>query len=318
MSPASRVRVLFPWVCALFVAAAPAGGLLVPNPWLSTGFLHFAHQGGEVEAPSNTLYAFKRAVALGADVLELDVHRTADGHLVVLHDATVDRTTGGAGRVDALTLGGIKALDAAYWFVPGDGTTHSAPPSAYALRGMATGATPPVAGYVANDFTVPTLREVLEAFPAMPMNVEIKNTAPDTTPYEADLAALLAGYGRGADTIVVSFNDHSTELYRAQGGPTSTAYGLGETAAFYATAVDALPGSPGLHHALQVPVVFNGIPVVTQDFVDDAHANGVAVHVWTINDCPQMQWLIGLGVDGIMTDVPSVLEGLLVSGSCEG
>src|ERR687891_2110449 len=79
------------------------------NPWLDRRVLNIAHQGGEIEAPSNTLFAFKTAIDKGADVLELDVHATADGELVVLHDTTVDRTTNGTGRVDRLTLEQIRA-----------------------------------------------------------------------------------------------------------------------------------------------------------------------------------------------------------------
>lgn len=309
-------------VAALLLAAsAPlpaAAGPLDPNPWLDRRILNIAHQGGEIEAPSNTLFAFKTAVQKGSDVLELDVHATADRELVVLHDATVDRTTDGQGRIDQMTLDQVKSLDAAYWFVPGCGTCPGQPDSAYAYRGVATGERrlPRRRAWTfePNDFRIPTLREVLEAFPDMLINIEIKATAPDTVPYEEELAALLVEFGRSTDTIVVSFLDHAVERFKLHAPEVSTATGTGETAAFWASSQGPLPGAPNpRHHALQVPIVFEGLTVVTDEFVADAHANGLAVHVWTINDRPTMEWLIEIGVDGVMTDRPSLLERVLRS-----
>ena len=261
------------------------------------------------------MFAFKTALAKGSEVLELDVHATADRELVVIHDATVDRTTDGEGRIDGMTLAEIKKLDAAYEFVPGCGTCADEPESAYAYRGYATGArrmTGKVARYEPNDFKIPTLREVLEEFPDELINIEIKATAPDTQPYEQELAALLEEFGRGEDTIVVSFLDHAVEVFKSYSSEVSTATGTGQTALFWASSQGPLPGAPNpRHHALQVPIVFNGVTVVTPEFVEKAHANDLAVHVWTINTAEEMQWLIDIGVDGIMTDRPSLLEEVL-------
>lgn len=274
--------------------------------------LNIAHQGGEIEAPSNTMYAFRTALAKGSDVLELDVHATADGEIVVLHDATVDRTTNGSGRVDAMTLEEIQALDAAHWFVPDIGTTHDRDEADYTLRGIATDENDPPEGFTASDFRIPTLREVLETFPDVYINIEIKNTAPDTTPYERTLAALLAEHDRTDDVIVVSFLDHAVELFNAFAPDISTATATGETALFWASTQEVLPGAPNSrYHALQVPMVFEGVTVVTEDFVADAHANDLAVHVWTINTRAEMEFLLDIGVDGIMTDRPTLLEQVL-------
>lgn len=305
-------------VLALALALAPglaltgaAQPIVDENPWQDRRVLHIAHQGGETEAPSNTLYAFETAVEKGADVLELDVHATEDRHLAVIHDATVDRTTDASGRVDNMTLEELKTLDAAYWFVPGEGADHTADEEDYVYRGVATGEVDPPEGFTANDFKIPTLDEVLTRFPDMLVNIEIKATAPDTQPYERLLAQRLAEHDRGEDTIVVSFNDHSTEAFRAFNQDVSTATGTAETAGFWATARGPAPGTPSHHHALQVPVTFEGIRVVTEDFVDDAHANGYAVHVWTIGDRATMNELVDMGVDGVMTDRPTVLEDVL-------
>lgn len=308
---------------SLLLSAALATGLgtalaepgSAGNPWLSVGVLNIAHQGGEFEAPSNTLYALKTAQAKGADVLEIDVHATVDRELVVLHDTTVDRTTDGSGRVDAMTLEQVKALDAAHWFVPGCGTCHGRADADYALRGYATGERRlqgKLKDFGPNDFAVPTLREVLETFPDALINIEIKRTAPDTVPYERELAELLAEFDRAEDTIVVSFSDAAVEAFKVHAPDVHTATATGKTAAFWASAQGPLPGAPNpRYQALQVPMTQNGIPIVTADFVKRAHANGLAVHVWTVNDRPLMERLIAMGVDGIMTDRPQLLEEVL-------
>ncbi|MGH2691087.1 MAG: glycerophosphodiester phosphodiesterase [Actinomycetota bacterium] len=306
---------------ALLAALVPNPGLraqvLPDNPWLERRILNIAHQGGEIEAPTNTLFAFKTALQKGADVLELDIHATSDRRLVVLHDATVDRTTNGTGRVDEKTLAQMKELDAAHWFVPDCGTCHDRPDSAYEYRGYATGERLlpedlEEAGYEPNDFRIPTLREVLETFRGVLINIEIKSTDPDTEGYEELLADLLAEFDRTTNTIVVSFLDNAIERFKVHAPDVHTATATGETAAFWASTQDQLPGAPNpRYQALQVPITFNGITVVTEDFVRDAHANGLAVHVWTINDRPTMEWLISIGVDGIMTDRPTLLEDVL-------
>lgn len=292
-----------------------AGPLGTDNPWLERRVLNIAHQGGEIEAPSNTLYALQTAADKGAEILEIDVHATADGELVVLHDTTVDRTTNGEGRVDAMTLEEIQQLDAAHWFVPDCGTCHGQPAEAYTLRGYATGERelPDELGDVEPaDFRIPTLREVLERFPDEWINIEIKRTFPDTTPYEQTMADLLEEFDRTDDVIVVSFHDLAMERFKLAAPDVHTAAATGQAGVFVASSMEVLPGLPNpRYQALQVPLEFEGIEVVNEDFVADAQANGLAVHVWTINDRPTMEWLIDIGVDGIITDRPTLLEEIL-------
>lgn len=304
----------------LAVAGQGGAGLLDTNKWLGDDRqpLNIAHQGGEIEAPSNTLYAFKTALVKGADVLEMDVHATSDRELVVLHDATVDRTTGGTGRVDSMTLGQITALDAAYWFIPDEGTVKDPNRSAsdYTLRGIATGQKSPPAGYSANDFTIPRLEEVLQTFPNTLINIEIKATAPDTLPYESLLAELLREYDREDDVIVVSFLDHAVEMFKAFAPEINSATATLETAVARLTAENVLPGTPNPRYvAVQVPVNFMGVTVIDEggDYVEDANANGFAVHVWTIDSANDMNWLLDLGVQGIMTNRPALLESVLTT-----
>ena len=171
------------------------------NAWLDRRVLNYAHQGGAREGPSSTLFAMRQALAAGATALEMDVHRTSDGHLVVCHDATVDRTTDGSGRIADLTLAEVLALDNAYWFVPGSVVDHSAAPEAYVHRGKA--ADDP-------EYRIPTLIDVLEAFPDTYLNLDIKTTKPDV-PYEAQLGELLVDHGRVDDVIVASFHDSALD-----------------------------------------------------------------------------------------------------------
>ncbi|MGH9301478.1 MAG: glycerophosphodiester phosphodiesterase family protein, partial [Acidimicrobiales bacterium] len=169
-----------------------------PNIWLERRVLNYAHRGGAKEAPSSTIYAMRQALAHGADALELDIHATADGRLVCAHDASVDRTTNGSGAVADLELAELKALDPAWWFSPGHEAIEDLPEEAYPLRGQ-----------VASDpeLAIPTLDEVLGAFPGVLLNLDIKGTAPEVAPYEEALAATLARFDRIDDVIVTSFND---------------------------------------------------------------------------------------------------------------
>ncbi len=299
----------------LLAPAASATAIGEENPWLERRVLNIAHQGGEIEAPSNTLFAFKTAKDKGSDVLELDVHATKDGELVVIHDTTVNRTTNGAGRIDQMTLEHLKTLDAAYWFVPDCGTCHGKPDDAYAYRGYATGEREipdELADFEANDFRIPTLREVLEAFPRDLLNIEIKRTARRDEALRARARRAAGRVRPFDDTIVVSFSDVAMELFNVFAPDVSTATATGQATAFWASAQGPAPGAPNPRYdALQVPISLNGVAIVTPQFVERAHANGLAVHVWTINDAPTMQWLIDIGVDGIMTDRPTVLEDVL-------
>ncbi|MDA8355101.1 MAG: glycerophosphodiester phosphodiesterase [Actinomycetota bacterium] len=269
------------------------------NPWLERRVISYAHQGGAWESPSSTLFAIERALDAGATAIELDVHATADGELVVCHDETVDRTTNGKGRIAELTLREIKELDNAYWFIPGADVTYDRPDADYPFRGRA--ATDP-------DFRIATLREVLERFPGVVLNLDIKQTAPAVTPYEETLARLLAEYERRDDVIVASFLDPATEAFAklAPGVPVSA--GTLATASFWTAVHDRTP-LPALDVvAFQVPERQGDLVVVDEAFVQAAHGAGIAVHVWTVNDTETMARLVDVGVDGIISDLPTTLS----------
>ncbi|MFA5944328.1 MAG: glycerophosphodiester phosphodiesterase family protein, partial [Candidatus Thermoplasmatota archaeon] len=251
------------WMPCDFEAFLPAPA---HDGWMDRRPLNIAHQGGENEVPSATMYALKTAIRKGADMLELDVHVTSDGELVLLHDTTVDRTTEGAGAVQDMTLAEIQALDAAYWFVPGRNAVHDAAAADYTLRGIRTGDKAPPPGCKADDFRIPTLRQALETFPGVMMNIEIKNGPPQGTGYEQALANLLAEFGRNDDTIIASFIDTWTETFRVYNMDVSTSTGTAQTGAFKGTSLAVAPGTPPLmHEAFQVPIEFEGVPVVDAD-----------------------------------------------------
>ena len=272
------------------------------NPWLSRRVLNYAHQGGAREGPSSTLHAMRRAVGAGAHAIELDVHATADRQLVVCHDATVDRTTNGAGRIADLTWDQIQRLDNAHWWVPDQVVNHEADEDHYTLRGRAP---------EDPDLRIPLLQEVLETFPSTFLNLDIKETSPATEPYEQLLADLLREFHRTDDVIVASFSDEAIAAFRDAAPEISTAAATNATAAFYFAMAQGEEPAPTTHHALQVPKEFGGIPVVTKQFVEAAHKHGLAVHVWTIDEEHEMRELLEVGVDGIMTDRPTVLAQVL-------
>jgi len=220
-------------VALLLPASAPAAD----NPWLAERVLNIAHQGGEDELPSNTLYAFKRSVKAGADMLELDVGATKDGTVVVSHDTTLDRTTNGRGTIESHTVREIRSLDGAYWFSKGDDAyRHDRRKSAYKLRGIATGKRKPPKGYTRADFRVPTLEQMLKAFPRTPINIEIKGRteAEAETEYIRNAEALAGVLGKTArrDLIVVSFKQKAVDRFHELTPAIPVAPGLDGAAAY--------------------------------------------------------------------------------------
>jgi glycerophosphoryl diester phosphodiesterase len=308
---AVRARIAASITLLALALAVPASA---QNPWIGHRVLNIAHQGGEAEAPSNTMYAYERALRLGADMLEIDVHSTADGRMVAMHDARVDRTTEGSGYVYEMTLKEVQRLDAGHDFVPGLGTRGNLPPSSYPFRGVRTGDREPPPGYARSDFRIPTLDQIMRAFPDVPINIEIKGRADtdnDSFFRNADLlAALLNGIGRADGIIVASFNQMALERFHAQAPQISMAPAISEVALFK---VASTPLSAGMV-AFQVPITFEGLQVTDADFVTRAHAQHYAVHVWLSNDAENEETyerLLGWNVDGIMAAEPGRLEGVL-------
>jgi len=273
-----------------------------PPPWTDRRVIAYAHQGGAWEGPSSTPHAIRSALDAGATGIELDVHATSDGQLVVCHDATVDRTTEGTGRIAELSAAELRRLDNAYWWAPGADVSPGLAADRYPFRGRAPGD---------RRFGIALLEEVLEEFAGVVLNLDIKQTAPVVEPYEEKLAAMLHRFGRVDDVIVASFSDSATAAFSSCAPEVPTSAGTAATAAFYQAVRAGEQPPPMRHVALQVPVTYGDVTLVDEQFVDVAHRQGVAVHVWTIEEEPEMERLCGLGVDGIITDRPTALVGVL-------
>jgi glycerophosphoryl diester phosphodiesterase len=251
--------------------------------------LVMAHQGGEELWPSNTLFAFERAVALGVDVLEMDLHITADGALVLIHDETVDRTTDGTGVVEQMTLAEVKALDAGHYWTEDGGQT-------FPFRGQ--------------GITVATLEEVFQAFPQMPMSIEIKRV--DNLPVAEPFCQMIRQYAMQDKVLVASFHEDLMSEFRAACPEVATSTTQNEVINLFARHFVGLAASyspPA--QAVQAPEYRSGIQILTPRFIKDAHSRGMDVHVWTVNEAEDMQRMIDLGVDGIITDRPDILLELL-------
>jgi len=346
-------------IAGLVFATSAAAVSPDPNPWLQNRFLIMAHQGGEDEAPSNTMFALKSAIQdRGADSLELDVNMSKDGQLMVIHDDTWSRIActhalcpgpnssteqqRPVSQVRNMTVGELQNLDAGYWFRPGTYShDYTLPDSAYPYRGMRTGDVPPPPGYSATDFEIPTLRQVLNAFPNTPINIEIKmiktlnnDTStgsgctgsppnrycddPDASIPVADkLAELLneAKYASRDDLIVVSFSDELLNEFHLQDGLPYVAL----AGATLGTTLFALTGAipdPDVA-AFQVPPdqMVGGQNFQVPELLlttRQAHCLGYAVHIWTNGDQDETdaayERFYDSGADGVMTSDPSRLR----------
>jgi glycerophosphoryl diester phosphodiesterase len=312
------MRLTIPLVLLIALGLAPPAAA-ADNPWLAQRVLNIAHQGGEDEFPSNTLYAFKRATKAGADMLELDVGVTKDDKVVVSHDTTLDRATDGHGTIASHTLRRIRRLDGAYWFARGDDAyRHDRKRRAYKLRGIATGKRKPPRGYKRSDFRVPTLKQVLRAFPDTPINIEIKGRTPaeDVSEYlrNAEVLARLLRKTARRDLIVVSFKQQAVDRFHALAPAIDVAPGVDGSAAFLLGG--ASPGDGVVAFQLPITYELNGtlFDVTTAENVAKAHAAGYAWHTWLSDDGESpATWrsLIDECVDGVMTARPVRFERVL-------
>jgi glycerophosphoryl diester phosphodiesterase len=251
--------------------------------------VNLAHRGASALAPENTLEAFRLAVESGAGGVELDVHLTRDGHVVVIHDPTLDRTTDGTGAVVGMTLDELRETDAGYNFSPDHNNTFP---------------------YRGSGLRIPTLTEVLREFSGVALNIDMKANDPGIE--TAVLEILREAEAEGRALVVSSRRNAVGRFRRMSGGRVSTGASRWETGVFYLFSNLRLERflRPA-YDALQVPLSHRGLPLVTRRFVRAAHAAGVRVDAWTINEAEEMQRLLDLGVDVIMTDRPGTLADVL-------
>ncbi|GAA2282792.1 glycerophosphoryl diester phosphodiesterase [Streptomyces ruber] len=243
------------------------------HPYLDhPGPIAFAHRGGAANGLENTTAQFRRAVEAGYRYIETDVHATADGKLVAFHDATLDRVTDARGRIADL-----------YW----KDVRHAR---------------------VAGVEPVPLFEELLEAFPEVRWNVDVKA--------ESALHPLLNLIGRTRSwhrVCVGSFSESRVARAQRLAGPRlATSYGTGGVLGLRLRSWRLPAALRGSAVAAQVPESQSGVPVVDHRFLRAAHARGLQVHVWTVNDAQRMHRLLDLGVDGIMTDRIDTLRAVLL------
>jgi glycerophosphoryl diester phosphodiesterase len=243
--------------------------------------LVFAHRGGAGLRPENTTAAFDHALALGADGLELDVQLAADGEVVVTHDATLDRTTNGHGPVSALSARALGGLDAGYHFA------DSRDQRPFRGRGL----------------RIPTLREVLDRHPQVPMIVELKGASP---PLARAAVALVREAGALGHVCFASFEDVTIQAARACGPGIVTGAARREIRRALWASWLGLPPLRARFQALQVPERLGRRRIATRRFVRAARRGHLAVQVWTVDDTAAMARLLRWGVQAIITDRPDV------------
>lgn len=255
---------------------------------MRASLLAFAHRGGGGRWPENTLHAFQQAAALGVDVLETDIHATADGVIVISHNPTVDETTDGQGPISGMTLAQLKQLDAGYRWTNDGGKT-------FPFRGQ--------------GITIPTFEETALALPRLRINVDIKQNQPSIVEPFIQLLRRLNCQER---VMVGSFHDQELAKFRRDCPEVGTSAGVAETRLFFFLSLVGLTGLlRPVYKAFQVPEYAENFHLVTPRFIRAAHALGIEVHVWTVDDSQDMQRLMAWGVDGLITDYPDRLMAIL-------
>jgi glycerophosphoryl diester phosphodiesterase len=246
--------------------------------------LAIAHRGSRLLWPENTMAAFSGAVEMGYTFLETDLRITADRLLVCFHDPTVDRTTDAQGPVSSYTWDDLRRLDAGFrYFRQGD----------YPFRAQGIG--------------IPSLEELMTTFPKVRLVTDLKE---DGT--EELLAELVERLGIHDRLVVGSFSDRRLARFRRlTHGEVATSTGQKETFRAWTRAQMRRPIG-GDAQALQIPTTWYGMPLVGRPLVSAAHREGIQVHVWTVNETEEMERLLTMGVDGIITDRPDLLREVLI------
>ncbi len=241
------------------------------NIYLDEPPLAFAHRGGAAAGDENTAHAFARAVDAGYRYVETDVHATRDGVAVVMHDDSIDRMTDRQGRVSELSYRDLASIR------------------------------------VAGSAAIPTLAEVLDAWPGIKFNIDIKSDEAVGPTIDTVVRA-----GAQARVLLASFSDKRLRLVRTR-LKIATSMGQGEvTRLWLASRIGLRIRVPESVVAVQVPPTQGRLRVVDRRFLALAHRLGLQVHVWTIDDPAEMAALLDLGVDGIMTDQIEILKRVFV------
>jgi len=286
------------------VAAAPPAATV--DELLALGRpIVLAHAGGEDEFPHSTAYAYANSVAAGVDMLDLDVQLTADGVLVVHHDSDIDRTTDGTGDVATMTYEQLGTYDNAYWFTAGC-VCRDRPDADYVYRGIRTGAVPPPDGATPDDFAIQRFRDIVERWPDVPLNIEIKGNGDPAIAAAEVLAAELTEFDRLDATVVTSFDDAVVDAFAGFAPTVELTPGLALSTAWV---LDGTPLPDGMR-ILQVPPAYEGIEVLTPEMIAASKAAGYLIWVWP-NDrkwetADGYQELLDMGMDGLNINYPAL------------
>jgi glycerophosphoryl diester phosphodiesterase len=242
----------------------------------------YAHRGASAERPENTLPAFERALECGADALELDVHLTRDGVVIVSHDDSGERMTGSRIRWSEVDLADVQRLDAGWGFIAPDGTRP----------------------YAGQGITIPTFDDVLARFPGVPLNVDIKGNPPAT------IVELVRKHNAEERVTLAAFETTTMVKLRRLGYGGETALSQGEVASLLALPAVLWRQLPFTGTAVQVPTHQGPLRLDRQTFIAKCHSLGLRVDYWVIDDPGDAQRLLDLGADGIMTNDPAAIAPL--------
>jgi glycerophosphoryl diester phosphodiesterase len=262
--------------------ASTKGTVGSTNPFRTGRTLVIPHAGGDGLFPENTLYAYQQSMAMGGEVIDLDVYLTADGQLIAFHDSTLDRTTNGTGTVAANTLDEITKLDAGWGFET-DGS--------FPFRGR--------------GLTVPTIKEVLQAFPELLATLDLKD---QRVAVVEPLCALLRELGRTEDVYVgidvepqvIAFREQCPEVRTSGTDAERQASRAAREAGDTTFVSNQLVGQPGYRND-------DGTWRITNETLAWAHDHDTAILTWTVDDLADMEKLVRMGVDGIYTRFPDRL-----------
>lgn len=245
-----------------------------------------AHRGDSAHAPENSLLALDLAAQLGVDALEMDIHATSDGVLVVAHDETLARMTDGRGLIKETTWAELRRLDAGYHF---SAATESTNP--YPFRGQ--------------GLYLPRLEEVVERFPTMRLNIDIKQTSPAIV---QPFAALIKRYQLADRLMVGSFDHQTVEAFRAACPDVGKVASVREVRTFFLLHKLGLAARYRPRpDAFQIPELAGRIQLTSPRFVRDLQQLGIDLHIWTVNEPADMRRLLSWGVNGLISDYPAKL-----------
>jgi glycerophosphoryl diester phosphodiesterase len=243
----------------------------------------YAHRGAAAELPENTMVAFERAVEIGVDALEMDVQITRDGELIVAHDDTATRTTGVNAAWCELDLATARRLDAGWGYLAKDGTR-------------------PFAG---KGIRVSTFSEVLAAFPALAINVDVKGNG------VAAMVDLIRALGAEDRVTLASFQTTTLVAARRRGYAGATGLSQGEVATLLGLPALLWRQLPFTGSAAQVPTHAGPLRFDRAPFIAKCHSLGLRVDFWTIDDPAEATRLLALGADGIITNDPRAIRAVM-------